>query len=124
MLTATRVISRKALECSGITSEIYTHRNFSTILKNVSNILYYDFRKKKMEYRLSGTLKLSIITVKSLVLFRTCLQSLLYEFGFAPGSTCLFDYISFVVLIFSRPQPPQYPSTNVMECSIETSELY
>lgn len=123
MLTATRVISRKALECSGITSEIYTHRNFSTILKNVTNIILR-FSKKKMEYRLSGTLKLSIITVKSLVLSRTCLQSLLYEFGFAPGSTCLFDYISFVVLIFSRPQPPQYPSTNVMECSIETSELY
>lgn len=123
MLTATRVISRKALECSGITSEIYTHRNFSTILKNVSNIILR-FSKKKMEYRLSGTHKLSIITVKSLVLSRTCLQSLLYEFGFAPGSTCLFDYISFVVLIFSRPQPPQYPSTNVMECSIETSELY
>lgn len=122
MLTATRVISRKALECSGITSEIYTHRNFSTILKNVSNIILR-FSKKKMEYRLSGTLKLSIITVKSLVLSRTCLQSLLYEFGFAPGSTCLFDYISFVVLIFSRPQPPQYPSTNVMECSIETSEF-
>ncbi|XP_046975675.1 heat shock 70 kDa protein cognate 5 [Vanessa cardui] len=33
MLTATRVISRKALDCSGI-SDIYTHRNFSSILKN------------------------------------------------------------------------------------------
>lgn len=36
MLTATRVISRKALDCAGI-SDIYTHRNFSSILKNVSN---------------------------------------------------------------------------------------
>nr|UFR83482.1 HSC70 [Hyphantria cunea] len=36
MLTATRVISRKALECSGLTSDIYTQRNFSTILKNTA----------------------------------------------------------------------------------------
>ncbi|CAH2100557.1 unnamed protein product [Euphydryas editha] len=33
MLTATRVISRKALDCAGI-SDIYSHRNFSSILKN------------------------------------------------------------------------------------------
>ncbi|XP_045457042.1 heat shock 70 kDa protein cognate 5 [Melitaea cinxia] len=35
MLTATRVISRKALDCAGI-SDIYTHRNFSSILKNTA----------------------------------------------------------------------------------------
>lgn len=36
MLCATRAIGRKALECSGIGTEYYTQRNFSTILKNVS----------------------------------------------------------------------------------------
>ncbi|XP_026744298.1 heat shock 70 kDa protein cognate 5 [Trichoplusia ni] len=36
MLTATRAIGRKALECSGLSSDIYTQRNFSTILKNTA----------------------------------------------------------------------------------------
>ncbi|KOB66495.1 Heat shock protein cognate 5, partial [Operophtera brumata] len=36
MLTATRVIGRKALECSGIGSDVCTQRNFSSILRSVN----------------------------------------------------------------------------------------
>lgn len=46
MLSATRVISRKALECSGIGSDFYTQRNLSTIIKNVSDHFQYIKRMK------------------------------------------------------------------------------
>lgn len=56
MLTATRVIGRKALECSGIGSDVYTQRNFSSIIRSVSTILLLETN----EYRLSQELKMSL----------------------------------------------------------------
>lgn len=44
MLCATRAFGRKALECSGITTDLCSQRNFSTILKNVS--AHFLFQKR------------------------------------------------------------------------------
>ncbi|XP_045505760.1 heat shock 70 kDa protein cognate 5 isoform X1 [Colias croceus] len=51
MLSATRVISRKALECSGIGSDFYTQRNFSTILKNTAAPTVPIYQRHGVQYR-------------------------------------------------------------------------
>ncbi|KPJ17527.1 Heat shock 70 kDa protein cognate 5 [Papilio machaon] len=50
MLTATRVLGRKAVQCSGLTSDI-THRNFSTILKNVASPTVPIYQRHAVQYR-------------------------------------------------------------------------
>ncbi|KAJ0169970.1 hypothetical protein K1T71_014576 [Dendrolimus kikuchii] len=51
MLSATRVIGRKALECSGISSDVYTQRNFSTILKNTAAPTVPIYSRNGLQYR-------------------------------------------------------------------------
>ncbi|KAI8427062.1 hypothetical protein MSG28_014701 [Choristoneura fumiferana] len=51
MLCATRVMGRKALECSGIGTDFYTQRNFSTILKSTAAPTVPIYQRHATQYR-------------------------------------------------------------------------
>nr|AWX67686.1 heat shock protein 70 [Heortia vitessoides] len=51
MLCATRAIGRKALDCSGIGTDFYTHRNFSTILKSTAAPTVPIYQRYAQQYR-------------------------------------------------------------------------
>lgn len=127
MLCATRVISRKALECSGIGTDFYTQRNFSTILKSVSDHFIFENEWKSFVMGLKMSIEFFLYSQYSYKLIIGLLVDSCSDFT-GPWWSHEVDskLISCNISLFSRnfrPQPLQYPFTNDMQLNTETSKF-
>lgn len=124
MLTATRVISRKALECSGLSSDIYTQRNFSSILRNVSDHFNSENEWKSF-VTLSENVKNLIIScsLRHLLIFISVSFNYSCRFGVHMDPTTKMSRLKFsLIIVLFRPQPPLCLFTSNMLSSTGTSK--
>lgn len=126
MLCATRAIGRKVLEHSGIGSD-YTHRNFSTILKTVSDHFHMK-NEWKSHVRLQKWHEIpQPLYYLNLLLVISNFLCIIGRSEIGRISTWVFFQFTFVSKVLDislnyRLQPLQSLFTSVMECTTEISE--